>query len=148
MILGFTGTRNKTTREQNTWLLSYLLGSGDDERIDEFHHGCCRGADAQAHRTARQCTDLTVDQIVLHPPSNSKDEMEYEAWDYANCVWYPRKRYLERNMDIVVVCDGLLVLPDSKVEKARSGTWTTYRYALQKKKPIIICYPDGEVVKR
>jgi hypothetical protein len=148
MILGFTGTREEPTREQKTWLLSFVLGSGDDDRIDEFHHGCCVGSDEFSHRMAKQCLDLTIEQIVLHPPSNSKYEMKYTDWDYANCVWYPRKPYLDRNYDIVACSTQVVALPKGPEVKQGSGTWHTIRATLRAKKPLIICYPDGEIDKR
>jgi hypothetical protein len=148
MRLGFTGTREDPTKEQKKWFLSYVLGSGDDETIDEFHHGCCEGSDEFSHRVARQCSDLTVGQIVLHPPSNSKHEMKYEDWDYANCVWYPKKPYFDRNYDIVDCSTQMVALPKGPEVQRGSGTWHTIRAAIRAKKPVIICWPNGEVEMR
>jgi len=141
VILGFTGSRYEPTSSQKNWLLQYML----DNPAEEFHHGCCIGSDEFAHRAAKNCFDLGLKQIVLHPPSNHSKEMEYTDWDYANCVWYPRKDYLVRNRDIVNAADILLALPNGPEKMRGSGTWWTIRYARNHFKKVIICDPLGNV---
>jgi hypothetical protein len=143
VIIGFTGSRHEPTQEQRMWLLKYLL----DNPPEEFHHGCCVGSDAFSHRTAKACLDLGLGQIVLHPPSDPKLEMEYTTWDYANCVWWPKKPYLTRNKDIVRECDLMIALPDGP-KRPHSGTWTTIGYAEEYKRPIMICDPLGRAILR
>jgi hypothetical protein len=141
MILGFTGTREEPSKAQRLWLVDYLL----EHTPSEFHHGCCRGSDAFAHRAAKQCDIKGPIQIILHPPSNSKDEMKYEDWDYANCVWWPKKPYADRNYDIVGEAEGMIAFPKGPEQQRGSGTWQTIRATLRAKKPIILVYPDGKI---
>jgi hypothetical protein len=118
MIVGFTGTRLGTTYEQAVWLQERLMTLG----TTELHHGDCVGADDMVHDLARW---LGV-RIVIHPP----DDDHYRAFCEAiegDEVLDP-KPYLDRNHDIVDVCDVLLALPDGP-ERLRSGTWSTVRYA-------------------
>ena len=101
----------------------------------EFHHGCCVGADYQAHNTALQLGYRTV----IHPPLNS------EAM--ASCVADETRQpqaYLRRNKAIVNECDVLIAIPDSRSEKVRSGTWSTVRYARKMEVPVLIAYPGCE----
>lgn len=140
MRLGFTGTREEPTREQRLWLVDYLL----ENAPEEFHHGCCVGADEFAHRAAKQCDIKSRIQIVLHPPEDTKAEMRYDPWEYTDCVWYPRKPYMVRNHDIVDAVDTMVALPNGSA-KVRSGTWSTVRYAMKVGKPVTICMPDGTI---
>ena len=122
MIIGFTGTRKGMTSHQMI-VLSGILQTGD-----EFHHGDCVGADAEAHDIAR-CEGC---RIVIHPPDNDK----YRAF----CIGTREeleKPYLERNHDIVDACDLLVATPDGP-EAQRSGTWATIRYAREVGKEVKI----------
>jgi hypothetical protein len=113
--------------------------------VSEFHHGCCVGSDEFAHRIAKSCLDTGLDQIVLHPPANGAQEMEYTEWDYGNCLWYTKKDYLARDRDIVNETDILLALPNGPEKMRGSGTWYTIRYARNHNKKVIICDPLGKV---
>ena len=144
MNLGFTGSRHEPTRPQRMWLLDYVL----ENSPKEFHHGCCIGSDEFSHRVAKNCFDMGLEQIILHPPIDTSREMGYTDWDYANCVWYPRKEFLPRNRDIVNAVDRLIALPNGPEKMRGSGTWYTIRYALKQRKPVIICDPLGQVEER
>ena len=144
MILGFTGTREEPTSEQKRHLLEYIL-----ENIPtEFHHGCCVGSDEFSHRVAKGCLDLGLEQIVLHPPDKTRFEMAYTDWDYVNCVWWPRKPYLDRNYDIIREADKMIALPKGPEQKRGSGTWSTIRHTLNAKKPLAIIWPDGKIEEK
>jgi hypothetical protein len=144
MKLGFTGSRNEPSKAQRLWLVDYLL----EHEVSELHHGCCRGSDAFAHRAAKQCDLKGTIRIVLHPPNKNGWEMTYEQWEYDNCVWWPKADYLDRDRDIVACSDGLIAFPNGPEKLRGSGTWYTVRYAVSKNRPVIICWPDGQIEMR
>lgn len=137
MGVGFTGTQRGMTVQQEKAFCDYLYGLYDTYGRNEFHHGDCAGADAEAHDIALKIGFL----IVIHPPLNS--------WKRARCVdaaiVKEPKPYLERNWDIVDETDMLIATPRGFEEELRSGTWATIRYALKRSKPITIIYPDGKI---
>jgi hypothetical protein len=143
--LGFTGTREKPTQEQRIWLTDQVLSYGIGE-VDEFHHGCCQGSDEYAHTVAKACE---VKLIVLHPPLKHEFEMKYTEWEYANCVWYPRKDYLARDRDIVDCSTRMygLAKANTALASPHSGTWYTARQSIKRGRIIDMCYPSGKVVK-
>ena len=104
-------------------------------RPEEFHHGDCFGADAQAHRYALLC-DPTV-KIVIHPPVDPRKRAYCSG-----ALLLEEKPYLVRNKEIVGMSDVILAAPKD-LEELRSGTWSTIRYAAKKLKPVLIVYPDG-----
>ncbi len=74
------------------------------------------------------------------------EEPEPEACE-VNARILGKKPYLARNRDIVNAADVLIAGPGGMEEIMRSGTWATVRYARKKQKPVIIVYPNGEVVR-
>ena len=133
--VGFTGTRKGLSEYQKEMLQHILKKYGT-----VFHHGDCIGADEQFHVLAESelPTDLLDTNIIVHPPDNDK----YRA--FSSClskgtILLP-KPYLERNKDIVDACDLLIACPNPKdeINKQRSGTWSTIRYAKKQGKDIII----------
>jgi len=134
MIAGFTGTQKGTTAEQRIRLLKFLWE--EYAAITELHHGCCIGADVDAHYVAV----LQELRTVGHPPENDSKRAYCEVDD----EWEP-KPYLVRNHDIVDVADIMFATPSGKEEELRSGTWATIRYTRKLAKPLIIIFPDGSV---
>lgn len=132
-IIGFTGTSQGMTERQRA-TLAVLLRSYYPARL---HHGCCIGADAQAHDVAHEigipCT--------LHPPDDDKAIAILGAVP-GDIVW-DAKPYLDRNMDIARACDVLIATPKTFLEQIRSGTWTTVRYAKKMNRHVTIIFPDG-----
>lgn len=117
MIAGFTGSRQGMSEKQRIEL-THLFKIHE---INTLHHGCCTGADEQAHRIAEKLNIF----IVGHPPVNK--------FHLSDCIescnkFLRSKPYLERNYDIVNSCEILFVAP-SVPERLRSGTWSTKRYA-------------------
>lgn len=104
-----------------------ILTEGFDMARGIFLHGDCVGVDEECHRIAQRLGYY----IEIHPPTNPKlrafcdgDEM------------MPPKPYLERNRNIVNNSDTMLIVPEKAEQDApRSGTWYTYRYALEVGKP-------------
>jgi predicted Rossmann fold nucleotide-binding protein DprA/Smf involved in DNA uptake len=132
---GFTGTRRGLSVDQQAWLATML------DRGHSLHHGACIGADQVAHQMA----DGLGLSIVVHPPVDRRQVMlngHYPARLPLRVL--PPKPFLDRNHDIVDVCDLLLACPDGP-ERLRSGTWATVRYARKTGKAVLVCLPDGRV---
>ena len=148
MKIGFTGTQEGMTGEQCSVLASILLQELRKDWSNEFHHGCCIGADWQAHRIVRSLF-ITFrelrgweNNIIIHPP---KDESrKADIIDNFGIIFKEPKPYLQRNKDIVDETDLLIACPNTKKEVLRSGTWSTVRYARKRKKEVLIIYPDGK----
>lgn len=145
MIIGFTGTREDITEAQKAWLTNTF----DALQIDQLHHGACTGADAFAH-------DLAVERnipVVVHPPIKTNFLAAQCLIPRPNVVVLPAKPYLNRNKDIVGCSNGMIALPKNHEPQNNmepsGGTWYTVRFAQERaNKPVMICYPDGEVEKR
>lgn len=118
MIVGFTGTSDGMTLLQKTYLVSALANLGPEE----FHHGDCVGADAEAHDIVRK--EWPRCKIVIHPPENDY-KRAFKAGDE---ILEPRP-YLVRNKAIVARCEELVAAPKTLAEELRSGTWATIRTA-------------------
>ncbi len=125
MIVGFTGTRQGMSEGQKEYLAHELCRLG----ATELHHGCCLGADKEAHDIARRLGIKTEG----HPPKSMSQMAECDV-DFM----HPAKAYLERNRDIVNACAILFVAPRKNAEELRSGTWATFRYADRIGKDIIM----------
>lgn len=138
MKIGFTGTRQRPTEAQRLALAKLLEMSG----AEELRHGDCTGADAVAHHIALALRELRgLPRIVIHPPVGEVYRANCQGADEV----LPVQEYLIRNRAIVDATDRLVALPQSAVEKQRSGTWSTIRFARYRKKPVVIIFPDGTV---
>ncbi len=138
MKVGFIGTRAGLTCEQHSALMALLKSMA----IDEWHFGCCIGADEEA---ADICFELDPrPKIVGHPPTNTKLMSRWAH--YQSIVMLPPEPYLIRNARIVDDTDMLVACPKGDgMDEMRSGTWATIRLAKKLKKPITILFPDGAV---
>jgi hypothetical protein len=141
MNVGFTGTRKGMSHKQIEDFVNWMEDHYDD-KLDEFHHGDCEGADEEAYDVARDY----FTKIVVHPPIETKHRA-YTVGEYWS-LYMPReygyrkpKEYLERNHDIVDETDILIAAPQTLEEELRSGTWATIRYARKMNKPIVILVP-------
>lgn len=135
MIVGFTGTRRGLSSAQ----YDELVGFANAQSIEQFHHGDCVGADAEAHDIFNYATPW----IVVHPPIDDK----HRAYRHGDVKVSP-KPYIERNHDIVDECDVLIACPGSMEEEQRSGTWATIRYAAKIGRRTLIVWPNGTVEER
>ena len=133
MIIGFTGTQNGMTMLQLAALRRLLVSLGQG---NEFHHGDCIGADAEAHEVAESLGMF----IVVHPPENSVKR----AYKKGNIVRNSLP-YLARNREIVLVSEFIIGCPKEATEQLRSGTWSTLRCALRERKPYAVIKPSGEI---
>lgn len=138
MILSFTGTQQGMTAQQLYTLRQYLRGKD----VQGVHHGCCKGADTQFHYLITEMFPSA--DIYRHwPIDNSKvtacNSQTNPLIDYAP------KQYLDRNLDIVLGGDELLVAPLQKDEQLRSGTWATARLAYRRGVDVILILPSGSI---
>lgn len=153
MSVGFTGTREGMTDLQKAAVKALLtmlraVSQGCDSGPDWFHHGDCIGADSDFHDI---CVEMGFeDDIRIHPPENSKHRAyKFNAFDFRRVR--DEKPYLERNRDIVEASryGGVLIAcPKAKPkdgEVVTGGTWYTVEYALKKRVPVIVVWPDGAV---
>lgn len=130
MKMGFTGTREGMTDAQKATFSLILHHCGPRE----FHHGDCKGADADAHVGVSVVSFPC--KIVIHPPENGDLR--------ASCAGEvrPVKGYFARNRDIVAETDALVACPKGP-DTGRGGTWYTINYARARGKPVLIVWPDG-----
>jgi len=103
-----------------------------------FHHGCCLGADMEAHWEAHARGWI----ICLHPPIDRSRVMPQSYFRQADEI-AEDKEFLKRNRDIVDRVEILIAAPEGP-EVQRSGTWSTVRYARGKVIPIYLLRPQGE----
>lgn len=121
------------TEKQKSLLRSNLVAFREDSN-NNFHHGDCVGADAQAAEIAREVGYL----IHGHPP----DKDSQRAF-FPSDILYEPKPYLERNKDIVLSSEMLIATPKEREEQKRgSGTWATIRFALKNPpRSVDVIYP-------
>lgn len=134
MIVGFTGTRQGMNQQQYrifASLMKPLFGV-----ITAFHHGGCVGADGQAHLAM-----LGHSAIVVWPGPVESLKASCCQPRHDVTIMDPRP-FLERNDEIVAVCDLLVVAPQIGTnEKSVGGTWYTFRQAKARKRPTLIIWP-------
>jgi hypothetical protein len=133
--IGFTGTKQGMKSEQLEALEKLLAILRNRSDFLEFHHGDCKGADAQAHILAMNLGF----KIVIHPPKNPKTRAFCKGHEIRE-----EKEYSVRDHDIVDECDQLIVVPKLRKEELRSGTWATYRYAKKRNKSCTVIFPKED----
>jgi hypothetical protein len=101
-------------------------------QFEWFHHGDCRGADAEAHEIAKSLGY----KIALHPPTTAV--ISTRAFCKGVDYFFVEAPYLDRNRGIVNESALLLAAPRTMQEVLRSGTWATVRYARKCDRPITI----------
>lgn len=132
MIVGFTGTQEGMRGAQKFVVENKLLSFWTPDSW--FHHGVCIGADEQAGAIARSLGY----RLHAHPPINTS-KMSTIVSDRSE----EAGEYLDRNRDIVLACEVLIAAPATMRSQVRSGTWSTWRYAAQLRKPRLLVLPDG-----
>ncbi len=136
--IGFTGTQEGMTGEQQSSLASLLAGLVPKRFIG--HHGDCIGADAQFDRIARAA--LSFEWMVIHPTTFKRANCTVGPRDIVNPAYGP----LQRNEHIVAQSSVLVATPKEDSMQLRSGTWTTVRYAIKAQKPVLVILPNGAIV--
>lgn len=140
MKIAFTGSRKGLTPQQKKQLLEYLVSLA--LKSIEAHHGMCVGADEDFHHLIINTYKSDNRHIVGHPPT----ELKYASSVMVDLAWAPAD-YLARDKALVEESDVLIACPNS-LERLRSGTWATVRYAEKINKQVTIIYPDGRVKAR
>jgi hypothetical protein len=133
--VGFTGTRDGMTEKQKAALRSILTTI----RASHLHHGCCTGADAEAHEIAK----VMGLGIEIHPSTDTKTQVRTL---YPDCeLLHEQKPALERNKDIVQATRVIVACPKTEAEELRSGTWATVRHARkQEDRSVVVITPEGK----
>lgn len=137
--VGFTGTRRGLTKA-----VDYALRDVFSDLQGVMAHGCCAGADRQAHAIWRAA------QRRIEPFRHPGDLSQYQ---WARNVWWRGEilfnviPHLQRNKVIVDRCGVLVAAPGEAQGQLRSGTWSTIRYARRVGRPVIMVLPNGSVVR-
>jgi hypothetical protein len=138
MHIGFTGTREGMTENQKQELYKQLLTYLG--HAIWFHHGCCVGADAEAHEIAFSLNVMKFPYTHVSFVGHPCDISRMTAKMVCESMHKPY-RPLTRNRKIVEECDVLIAAPRTINEELRSGTWATIRYARKAGKPVIVLEP-------
>lgn len=136
MIIGFTGSRNGMTDAQLRNVMHIVVALN----MTEARHGDCRGSDSQFARFANDV--LPAHKVIVHPPIKDIDRA-FEIRP-GNVVREP-KTYLYRNRDIVDESEIVIGCPPSNDWLNHGGTFFSLRYSIKRKKPTIICWPNGSM---
>lgn len=139
MRVGFTGTRFGMTAAQTITLSEMMeLFRG----MEEFHHGDCVGADAEAH----YMVEYIADKMVIHPPKDEKLRAFCDKRsDVISIQVMEPLTHFARNRNIVNMTDFLIATPYNEYEEAQGGTWMTVNYARKQKKDLAIIWPSGKI---
>ena len=142
MTIAFTGTRSGMTSKQILAVAKLMR----ELRPEWALHGDCIGADSDFHNI---CNLLRGDRSnpglpYLHIfPSNRENLRAYcEGAEKVD----PPQEPLERNKEMIKLCDRLIATPKEMKEQIRSGTWTTRRYGIAAGKIIYTFLPDGSLI--
>ncbi len=121
--VGISGTRHGANSQQLA-KIRYLLMNYKRQGATYFRHGDCQGVDVEAAEIARRLGYT----IIKHPGPVG-------VGSYADVTLDPMS-FLDRNKVIARMSDVVLIVPHTNKEVLRSGTWSTYRYALKMDIPI------------
>lgn len=133
MTLGFTGTRRGATAAQLAAVRLLIERLAPDDAVD----GDAVGADAQFRDLYREVTG----RLGRSRPSTIARDRAFKP---ASKV-YPAEHPLVRNAKIVADADVLVACPAEHTPQRRGGTWHTVRLAQEKRIPVAVVWPDGEV---
>lgn len=136
--VGFTGTRYGMTNKQ-LWEVAEKLEDINRDRnqfgatpmLIRFHHGDCKGADAQMHNYLLSVRPPWLSHIYVYPPTNDKWRAFCTGPRELVTILLPMP-YLIRNREIVDVADYIIAAP--KHNRGRGGTWWTINYAREAEK--------------
>lgn len=152
--LGVTGSRNSDYPNiyQTENIHSHIKVLCENNVNVQLVHGDCYGVDSWFHSQwiLRMQIVKTKYPIFIYPsnkPGHRADSFvnTYPPAAKTNITQAHPMAPLKRNKKIVTHSDIVFCVPDTVVEKLRSGTWSTIRYCRETKKPHIIFYPNGIV---
>lgn len=132
-VVGFTGTRQGMTALQRESFAREI------QRFSPtiFHHGCCTGADEEAHNIVRELFPECI--IVGHPASGVQPRFRSDV----KCdERRPPRQPLERNLVIVRESSRVIATPAGP-ETGRGGTWSTIRACRRIQREVSIILPNG-----
>jgi len=141
ITLGFTGSQKGMTAQQLSRFRLLVDSFADMFMIKEFHHGCCIGADEQAHNMVVELYPKIT--MHLHP---GNIESKKAICEHSKKVLYLPIDNLARNKEIVNAVNVLIAAPAQNYEITRSGTWATIRDALRDKKQVLIIDTNGGII--
>ena len=137
MRVGFTGTQFGPQSPEQSYTVIELLSEFYTEG-SVLHHGKCIGWDDQAARFAR----VLGYRLAGHPPI-----MTSKVCSVVSDFEYPPLNYIERDHRIVDDTQLLIAAPHTMHEILRSGTWATIRFAVRRRKPGFVVWPNGELTE-
>ena len=132
-VVAVTGTRGGCTQEQKNSLKSLLHRVAPSTLV----HGDCLGVDQEAGVLAIE----EGIRVHLYPSTLS----EFRAHSDGVVIEDPSPP-LYRNKRMVDSVQLVLAVPSTYKNVTRSGTWYTVRYARKQGVPVILLYPNGEVL--
>lgn len=139
MKIGFTGTREGMSPRQQNEIGHFLSAHHDwwsDNPVNQAHHGECIGADSDFHELAR----INGFEVWGHPSTLTTRNLGLTGFAFQHDPIKP----VTRDHHIVDQTELLIATP-LDLEKVRSGTWTTVRWARKRKRYIFIVYPNGSL---
>jgi len=142
--IGITATRLGVTGPQAKAILDVLRYNAMTKDLVGLcmHQGCCVGGDEQI--TIMAATLGTI-PIVAYPPTIKTYESKLAV--ALSSTIMADQDYLVRNQSIVDASDLLIVAPKGDRQRLRSGTWSTYRYAIKSNVETLVILPDGSYFK-
>lgn len=129
--VGVTASRDGLSHAQKEWVKKFLK----ENKVCSLHHGDCKGGDDElAIMFSKEGS-----HIVAYPGNSPTLRAQCTVNDFT----HPCADNLVRNRRIVNATELVLAFPNTPIERTRSGTWFTIRYARKKKVLLIIINPDG-----
>ena|SRR5689334_11728721 len=143
-VIGFTGTRNGMTPAQRAhveFLVQGFVCRWGGANLAGLH-GDCVGADADFDAV---CAKASMDGMARESRPCTFDGMRARTGVREIAPPVPP---MQRNRAIVADADVMIACPPNKEPiKKGSGTWATIGFARKANKPLIIVFPDGDVLK-
>jgi hypothetical protein len=137
--VSFTGTREGMTEHQSLSLAQWL--SRHRNRIAVFAHGCCTGADVQAHKLFRDVCGSSLFIAVYPSTANTRAPIPPDA----DFVDDPKPPLMRNRLIVEAGRDVLLACPKDMEEQRRGGTWHAVRYARNIGVPVEIFWPKEKL---
>lgn len=110
-----------------------------------FYHGAAIGGDYQLFQMVQILHNSHLDCFIRAYPSNIADQRVKRAVEDSDEA-HPPNAPLARNRAMVNDGDYLVAFPATPLVEYRGGTWSTIHYAFDRKKPVLIVLPNGEII--